>query len=233
MFAWISRLLYPPVCLLCGSATPNGLCAACTAELPENSCACSRCALPLYATEQNICGRCLKRAPAFDAAWSPFIYGQPLEWMISQLKFNAKLSQVKVLANLMVLRKPVLTTRPDCIMPVPLHRQRLRHRGFNQAVELARPLARALNLPLDLSSCSRVRATLPQTGMKATQRRRNLRGVFQYSNDKKYRYVVLFDDVMTTGATLNEIAQLLKRNGVQRVEVWSLARAQRNMMKHN
>ena len=153
--------------------------------------------------------------------------------MIPQLKFNAKLAQVKVLANLMVLRKPVLTTLPDCIMPVPLHRQRLRQRGFNQAVELARPLARELNLPLDLSSCFRVRATLPQTGMKAAQRRRNLRGVFQFSNDKNYRYVVLFDDVMTTGATLNEIAQLLKRNGVQRVEVWSLARAQRNMMKHN
>ena len=240
MFARISKWLYPPVCLLCNAATTQGitqgitdgttegLCSACAAELPENFCACTRCALPLYATEQLVCGRCLKKPPAFDAAWSPFIYAQPLEWMISQLKFNAKLAQVKVLANLMLLRMPELTAMPDCMMPVPLHKQRLRHRGFNQSVELARPLAKALGLPLDSTSCTRLRATLPQTGMKAVQRRRNLRGVFNFTNDKNYQYVVLFDDVMTTGATLNEVAGLLKRKGVQRVDVWSLARAQRN-----
>lgn len=233
MFARISRLFYPSSCLLCGAPSSSGLCTACTAELPVNSCACIRCALPLYGTEREICGRCLKKRPAFDAAWSPFIYAQPLEWMISQLKFSAKLLQANVLAELMLNHLPVMSGLPDCIMPVPLHAQRLRQRGFNQSVELARPLARALNVHLDVSSCRRLRATPSQTGMTAIQRRRNLHGAFEFPNDQNYSHVVLFDDVMTTGATLNELARLLKRHGVQQVEVWSLARAQRNNKKQN
>jgi ComF family protein len=233
MLAGISKLFYPSSCLLCGVLASSGLCAACAAELPENLCACSRCALPLYGTENEICGRCLKKPPAFDAAWSPFIYAQPLEWMISQLKFNAKLLQANVLAELMMNRLPALSGIPDCIMPVPLHPQRLRQRGFNQSVELARPLARAQHVPLDVSSCRRLRATPPQTGMTASQRRRNLRGAFEFPNEQNYAHVVLFDDVMTTGATLNELARLLKRQGVHRVEVWSLARAQRNNKKYD
>lgn len=231
MFARIRTLLYPPRCLLCDATTTQGLCADCARELPENRCGCARCGVPLYSAEQLICGQCLLRPPAFDAAWSPFVYAQPLVWMISQLKFNAKLAQVKVLADLMLQRLPSLTCMPDCIMPVPLHNQRLRHRSFNQSVELARPLAQALKIPLDTRSCKRLRASLPQTGMKAAQRRRNLRGVFDFKNDQNYRYVIVVDDVMTTGATLNEVAKLLKRNGVQRVDVWSLARAQRNNLK--
>lgn len=233
MFAGISKILYPPSCLLCGAATSHGLCADCAAELPGNHCACTRCALPLFDTEQGMCGRCLKKAPVYDGAWSPFVYAQPIEWMIARLKFNARLRLANVLADLMLQRLPVPAAKPDCIMPVPLHNQRLRQRGFNQSVELAKPLARALNVPLDVSSCRRLRATPPQTGMSALQRRRNLRGAFDFQNRRCYRYVVLFDDVMTTGATLNELAGLLKRNGVQRVEVWSLARAQRNNKKQD
>lgn len=233
MFAGISRILYPSSCLLCGAATPRGLCEDCAAELPENNCACVRCALPLFDAEQGMCGRCLRTLPAFDAAWSPFIYAQPLEWMIAQLKFNAGLLQGNVLADLMLQRLPAFTTKPDCILPVPLHDQRLRQRGFNQSVELAKPLAQALNVPLDTGSCQRLRATPPQTGMRASQRRRNLRGAFNFENKQKHQYVVLFDDVMTTGATLNELAGLLKRKGVQRVEAWSLARARRNNKKQN
>lgn len=231
MFAWIGKRLYPPSCLLCGASTARGLCPACTTELPENNCACTRCALPLFDTEQGLCGRCLKKAPAFDSAWSPFIYGQPLEWMIARLKFNANLIQAAVLADLMLQRLPVLAVKPDCIMPVPLHDQRLRQRGFNQSVELVRPLAHALNVRLDLNSCRRLRPTPPQTGMNAQQRRRNLRGAFDFQNDQSLHHVVLFDDVMTTGATLNELAGLLKRRGVQRVDVWSLARASRDNKK--
>lgn len=231
MFARIGRLFYPSSCVLCGNSSTGGLCAACADELPENTCACVRCALPLFDSERQVCGRCLTRLPAFDAAWSPFIYAQPLEWMISQLKFNAKLLQANVLSELMLQRLPEAAGKPDCIMPVPLHRQRLRQRGFNQSIELARPLSRALDVPLDVTSCRRLRATPPQTGMTAKQRRRNLRGAFEFPNDQNYKHVVLFDDVMTTGATLNELAGLLRRHGVQRVEVWSLARAQRNNKK--
>jgi len=233
MFAGISKILYPPSCLLCGAATTRGLCSDCAAELPENNCACRRCALPLFDMEQGVCGRCLKKSPAFDAAWSPFIYAQPIEWMITQLKFNAGLLQGNALADLMLQRLPMLAAKPDCILPVPLHNQRLRQRGFNQSVELAKPLARSLNVQLDTTSCQRLRATPPQTGMRASQRRRNLRGAFDFQNNQNHHYVVLFDDVMTTGATLNELAGLLKRKGVQRVEVWSLARAQRNNKKQD
>lgn len=233
MFARIANFLYPPVCLLCGHPSGNrqALCAACTHELPVNTHACQRCALPLHDTAPDaICGHCLRQPPAFDSAWSPFIYAQPLEWMIHQAKFNASLTCARALATTLLARyQPAML--PDCIIPVPLHRARLRQRGYNQSVELIRPLAQTHGITIDTRSCRRLRATLPQLGMSAKQRRQNIRGAFDFDPRHGYEYVVLFDDVMTTGSTLNELASLLKRKGVVRVEAWSLARAPRGKSK--
>jgi ComF family protein len=230
MFARIANFLYPPACVLCGqhSLHAHALCDACMQDIIRNRHACARCALPLHDTSPHtLCGRCLRREPAFDTAWSPFIYAQPLEWMIQQAKFNTNLAVIAVLAEMLCTQYPS-ATRPDCIIPVPLHASRLRQRGYNQSVELIRPLAQQQGIEMDTHSCQRLRATEPQLGMSAKQRRQNMRDAFGFENRRGYQHVVLFDDVMTTGSTLNELALLLKRKGVHRVDAWSLARAPRH-----
>ncbi|MDH5483675.1 MAG: ComF family protein [Gammaproteobacteria bacterium] len=231
MLKRILQRIYPQNCVLCGasSASEAGLCVDCQADLLANPTACARCALPLAAASRHLlCGQCLQKGPVFDAAWSPFIYAQPLEWMIHQLKFNGRLLYAKWLAELACKQLPQLDEIPDCILPVPLHPSRLRARGFNQALELARPLARALSLPLDSRHCRRLIHTSPQTGMDAKQRRKNIRGAFSFENPAAYDYVVVFDDVITTGSTVSELARVIKREGVRRVDVWSLARADKS-----
>jgi len=224
----ILRVLLPPRCLLCGAAGAAGLdlCAACRAELARNQPCCPRCALPL-ATPAPACGACLRAAPPFAAAWAPLRYQHPLDLLETRFKFHADLAAGQVLAALLVAAaQRDAPARPALIVPVPLHTARLRQRGYNQALELARPLARALGLPLRSDLLLRPRATPPQTGLDAAARRRNLREAFALAPAARLpAHVVVFDDVMTTGATLREAARCLRRAGVQRVDVWALARA--------
>lgn len=222
------RLLLPPRCLLCGAAGADGrdLCAGCAADLAPNVLPCPRCALPLPAPAP-LCGECLVRAPPFERAWAPFVYGHPLDLLEMRFKFEADLAAGCVLSWLMAGRAPFdAPERPDLLIPVPLHAARLRERGYNQALELARPLARAFAIPLRDDVLLRTRATPPQTGLDAKTRRRNLRGAFAVVPAAVLPdHVALADDVMTTGATLRECARVLRRAGVARVDVWALARA--------
>lgn len=227
---------YPPRCLLCDSLTPlvDGLsiCRACEAELRENHQGCRLCAAPLTgggALESLVCGQCLKQAPPFSRSWSPFIYAQPLEWMIQQLKFNAKLAFAPLLAGLMIRRLPgeIYDDRPDVIIPMPLHGRRIRQRGFNQSTLLARPLAERLSVRLDENCCSRIRDTEQQTGKSARQRRQNLRGAFQYRQQHGYRHVIIVDDVVTTTSSVTELSRTLRNGGVERIDVVSLSRAEK------
>ncbi len=116
------------------------------------------------------------------------------------------------------------TTRPDCIIPVPLHRRRLISRGYNQSVELARPLARQLMVNLDTHSCKRIRNTIPQSDLPAKKRRGNVRNAFSVTEGISYRHVLIIDDVITTGSTVNELARTLYRAGVTRVDVLACAK---------
>jgi ComF family protein len=222
------RVLLPPRCLLCGGRGTDGrdLCAACEADLAPNTPCCPLCALSL-ATAAPACGACLRRAPPFAAAWVPFRYGHPLDLLEGRFKFHADLAAGRVLAELLVARAaqagPAL---PQLLVPVPLHQARLRARGYNQALELARPLACALGLPLRHDLLARSRATAAQTGLDAKTRRRNLHGAFEAAPASAWPdHVALLDDVMTTGATLGEATRTLRRAGVARVDVWALARA--------
>ena len=175
-----------------------------------------------------MCGQCLKNPPEYDSAWSAFIYAQPLEWMIQQLKFNDKLSYAHLLADLMMPYVPALDQQPDCIIPVPLHVKRLRQRGFNQTYELINPVAKKLGIKIDTKHCLRKKHTKAQTGLNAKTRRQNLKGAFEFKNNHNYNYVILFDDVITTGSTMNELVKRIKKQGVKRVDVWSLARAEKS-----
>lgn len=219
--AWI-----PSRCLLCDARGDAGLdlCAACLAELPRNDRCCARCALPLEHSAW-LCGRCVRRAPPWDSAWAPFRYAYPLDRLEARFKFGADLAAGRLLASLWIAAHTP-GELPQAIVPVPLHGSRLRSRGYNQALEIAKPLAKALRVPLLRDVLRRTRATDAQTELSALQRRRNVRGAF-FANfeDDVPQHVAVLDDVFTTGATLAECTRVLKRAGVARVEVWALARA--------
>jgi len=222
----LRHFVLPLRCLLCGAAGADDLdlCADCAAELPRNRSCCMCCALPL-ATPAQLCGECLRRAPPWDAAWAPFRYGWPLDRLESRYKFSADLAAGRALATLW-RREPCPVELPQVLLTVPLHRSRLRQRGYNQALELARPLARSLGVPLRHDALQRVRRTEAQTELDALGRRRNVRGAFALRADITLPvHVAILDDVMTTGATVAECARVLKRAGVKRVDVWALARA--------
>ncbi len=211
-------------CIVCGEAGEQGrdLCSACHAALPWQTPACLRCALPLPPTET--CGACLQRPPPLSEAHAAFDYAFPLDRLLPRLKFHRDLVTGRVLAQAMAERYALLP-RPDALLPVPLHRARLRRRGFDQALELAQPLARALQLPLLDRALHRSRATSAQSLLDAGARQRNLRGAFEISGASAMpAYVVLVDDVMTTGATLHAAARTLLAAGVQRVDAWVCAR---------
>lgn len=220
------RWLLPLRCLLCGARGADGidLCADCAAELPRNRSCCARCALPL-AVPAALCGECQRRLPPWDAAWSPFRYGWPLDRLESRYKFSADLAAGRVLSRLWQ-SEPCPLRLPQLLLAVPLHRSRLRRRGYNQALELARPLAHALGVPLHRDALQRRRSTAAQTELDAVARRRNVHGAFAVREGVVLpAHVAILDDVMTTGATLAECARVLRRAGVQRVDVWALARA--------
>lgn len=222
------RAVLPLCCLLCGAdgAAGRDLCAGCARDCAINSPCCPRCALPLT-TPAPLCGECLEREPPFAAAWVPFRYAHPLDLLEARFKFRSDLAAGRVLADLMIERAHFDTPdRPAALVAVPLHRSRLRERGYNQALELAKVLSPALHIPLAGDLLVRVRATAAQTGLDAAARRRNLRGAFAVANVREVpEHVALVDDVMTTGTTLRECARVLRRAGVARVDVWVLARA--------
>lgn len=155
----------------------------------------------------------------------PFRYEWPLAQLESRFKFGGDLAAGRTL-SLLWSASQAPHDLPDAIVPVPLHRARLRRRGYNQALELAKPLAKHLGVSLLCEALRRIRATNAQTELTAVQRRRNVRGAFVASLDGKTpEHVAVLDDVFTTGATLAECARVLKRAGVRRVDVWALARA--------
>ncbi len=230
LFRGLLRSVYPPRCVLCDAdgLGDRDLCAYCYRNLPWLGPACVQCALPLSDVQDDHlkCGRCLQKPPAFDQSLSLFSYRDDAIKLIHQLKFNQKLAYARLLGELL---GEAIRTRsssiPDCILPVPLHRTRLRQRGYNQSVELARPVASVLNVSLDVHSVVRVRNTNAQTGLDKTQRRKNLRGAFEIAPIISATHVAIVDDVVTTMSTVNELARVLKQSGVERVDVWSIARA--------
>ena len=227
MLTRIINAIYPPTCTLCGSHSQisRDLCVACEGDFTPNLTACVRCALPLpFDLHGAVCGECLRSPPHQQTAWSAFVYAQPLEWMIQQLKFNDKMAYGRLLGQLAIPLLPRLDTPPDCIIPVPLHPKRFQQRGYNQAYELVKPLARQLNIRIDTQSCRREKYTSAQSDLDAKQRRQNIRNAFQFENTHAYDHVIVFDDVITTGSTIAELVKVIKQQGVQRVDVWSLAR---------
>jgi len=203
-------------CLLCGGeGGPELLCAACIAELPALPRSCPRCALPSPAAA--LCGSCLNHPPHFDATLALWRYEFPCDGLVQALKYRARLALAGFFARSLASR-----TMPevDLIVPMPLHPRRLAERGFNQALEIARHLGR----PIAPRGVLRVKHTPPQTELPYEERAKNVRGAFLCKLDLSGASVAVLDDVMTTGATLNELARALKRAGAARVENLVIAR---------
>jgi ComF family protein len=199
----------------------NLLCSSCLASLPRLVAErCPLCALPTPTA--TICGACLKQAPHFDATQAAFRYEFPVDSLVQSLKYAHRLASADFLGKALA-QIPTLHC-PDLIVPVPLSAARLAQRGFNQALEMARPLARSLGAPLEISHIHRCRDTTPQASLPWKERARNIRHAFECELDLTGKTVMLVDDVMTTGATLNELARTLKAHGAARVENRVLAR---------
>lgn len=208
-------------CLLCGKLSSEGIwCKPCGLALPRLSAMCCPvCALPTPDGTQ--CGRCLKRPPAFDRTVAAFSYTFPVTRLIQALKFNHQLLIAHALASALSEHIEML---PDCIIPMPLHPARLRERGFNQSAELAKLLGARLHRPVLLNVCQRIRATRPQSSLSWKERRRNVLKAFSCSGTLAGMHVAIVDDVMTSGATLNELAQVLRNRQAREISIWVVAR---------
>jgi ComF family protein len=209
----------PPACLLCGApAEASPVCGGCHADLPwHRQPQCPQCAIPT--PDGRVCGACLKHPPAFDRTHAALAYAFPLDQMIPRLKYHGQLAIALVLGACLA-RAVEQAPRPDRLIAMPLHAARIRERGFNHASEIARVVARRLGLPLDTTSCRRIRDTPPQMGLKHDERRRNVRGAFECNGDVRGQRIALIDDVMTTGTSLDELAATLARE----VHCWVVAR---------
>lgn len=227
----IESSLMPRRCVFCGVDCEDDerfLCTGCADDLPRIENACPRCAQPASAPLRSgvECADCQIRPPPFIAARAPFAYEFPVDAAIKAFKFRHKLFYVPALGALLENAFAELPHDIDALLPVPLHWRRHAVRGFNQARELCKPLRKSTGLPI-LEAVVRSRPTPYQSGLNAKQRRRNLRRAFEVRSAIDAAHVLIVDDVITTGETCRELADVLLCAGVDKVSVLAVARATR------
>jgi ComF family protein len=217
----IEHILPAQPCILCGALSHDGTwCQACDADLPRLSPAhCPVCALP--SPPGATCGKCLKHPPAFNHTVAAYAYAFPVDKLIQAVKFSEQLALVAKLADALAQH---ITTRPDGIVAMPLHPLRLRERGFNQSQLLAQRLADRLDIPLLRDTCQRIRNTSPQSTLPWQQRGKNMRKAFACNADLSGKRIAIVDDVMTTGASIEALAQALRHAGAAQISAWVVAR---------
>lgn len=242
LFKQLLDVIYPPRCAVCGTLltdtrmslpeNPLPFCDACRADMhPIMSPLCPICGTPFPSKTQDDhpCGECLNTKPLYDTLNAPYVYQGTVLNAIYGLKYRGKTFLASALGPLLAqfAEKRFSDIHIDITMPVPLHKKRLRERGFNQSLLLARHVAEALAVELDFLSLRRIKYTLPQTGLTRKERRQNIRRAFQLENASKIRdtSLLLVDDVATTGSTLNACAHVLKRAGARKIYCLTLARA--------
>lgn len=213
----------PASCLLCAApATRANLCVGCHADLPTlPSEHCPVCAEPTL--DGAICGACLSHPRKFDRVLAPAAYAYPLDRLIQSFKYGGNLAVAPLLADLMLGRietEPL----PDLIVPMPLSAVRLKERGFNQSLELAALIGRRTGVPVDAQACQRVRHGDAQSSLPYRRRAENVRGAFVCMRDVTGCSIAIVDDVLTTGATLDELARVLRLCGATRITGWTAAR---------
>jgi ComF family protein len=219
---------WPTQCGICHGWGRSRLCDACVAACVSPRPRCQRCALGVP-DGVAVCGRCLRQPPAFDAAVAAVDYAHPWDAVLTRFKFHAALDLADALAErLLDAAARSGAPAPGLLLPAPLSAERLRERGYNQAWELARRLARRLRTPASPDLLLRVRHTPQQMGLPLDERAANVRDAFAIEPRRRHelqgREVTLVDDVLTTGATAEEMTRVLRAAGAVRVQVWALAR---------
>ncbi|MBC3873703.1 ComF family protein [Undibacterium flavidum] len=229
--------LLPGSCALCKMRSKTSICDGCLQDYMLNTAhRCQQCALPLTALGDKRCGTCLKDTPDFDTTLVAVQYDAPVDSLVLGLKFGAKLNYAGIIAQQLadaILRQSTLSpVLPSLLCPVPLSRGRLANRGFNQALEISRPLSRRLGIPLQADLLWRTKETLQQSSLHPDARHKNIQGAFTvnpvWHTAIHGRHIAVIDDVITTGTTLNEIAKTLKRYGAARVSNFVFARTNRH-----
>ncbi|WP_459742369.1 phosphoribosyltransferase family protein [Pseudomonas sp. 3A(2025)] len=228
VYIWLKNKRF---CLLCDEPSDSEmpLCVPCEAELPWLNAQCLCCALPLPGFDGH-CLDCTLKPPAFSQVIAPWEYRFVVDRLITRFKHQGQWPLGRLLAELMTHylqhRFDEGLPRPDMLLPVPLARQRLRQRGFNQAAMLAGWMGHALNLQVDEQQLLRIRETPSQQGLDAKARKRNLAGAFTLRDSDALRgkHLAIVDDVVTTGTTAQALAYLLMQAGAQRVDIYCLAR---------
>ena len=225
----IANYLFPAVCLLCGGQGEKSqdLCPSCKQNLILNQYCCDCCGAIFdhSAPHQAICGHCQHHPPYFDKVYAPYIYQSAMRYLLLQLKFQHRYQVSRLLGFLLSEHLKQFASLPDYLIAVPLHRSRYRQRGFNQSLEIAKVIAKQLNIPIDYHSCVRHIKTKQQSLLPLKQRSKNINNAFRVKKNLNIQHIALIDDVMTTGSTVNELAGVLKQAGVSKVDVWVCARA--------
>lgn len=214
--------LFRQSCVLCG-AKANGkisLCLNCLEDLPRApNPQCPQCGL---GTNGETCGNCLNNAPHYDKTHALFSYTYPVDRIIQHYKYNNALFLSRTFG--LLLKDGMIESDIDLIIPMPLHPNRMQARGFNQSLEMGKVIAKHRNLKLDTTSCSRIKNTPPQSSLKPKDRIKNMNGAFDCQGTMSGMHIVLIDDVMTTGASLNALAKTLKQAGATKVSCYVIAR---------
>ncbi len=220
------KKLFSQDCQLCGVRTDGCLCADCERDLPyRRAGGCPCCAVEGAGIQ--LCGACLRDAPAFDRTTAVFRYAFPLDRLLQSYKFNQNLALTRFFADALARAVINAVPRPDAVIAIPLARSRLAERGFNQSALLADGVANTLGIAHAAHELLKIRDTPPQSGLDRAARLKNVRGAFDCAHSLAGKHVALVDDVMTTGATLSEAARVLKKAGALSVSAWVLARAGR------
>ena len=217
------RIALKQPCMLCGAMSARGLwCEACDADLPYlRGTLCEQCALPI--SSGKICGQCLAHPPLFTRSTAAFAYTFPVNKLIQQFKYGEQLALARALAA-PLLAAIARDDLPNVIIAMPLHRNKLQRRAYNQALLIAQFLARELHIELLTHACERVLDTAPQSTLPFKQRGKNMRNAFVCHVDLSGKKVALVDDVFTSGATLNALARAVQKQGASEIQTWVVAR---------
>ena len=220
-FTWAA----PKQCIICNKnlSLNYPTCDDCYFKLPFEISGCSRCGQP-FAANLDHCGNCIANPPIYDKCFCAFQYSHPIDEKIRQFKYSERPELASDLAKLLVREiNNNQLERPELLIPVPIHINKLRNRGFNQALELTKYLSSSLKIPYKTGIIVKHQATAPQVQQTLSQRKRNIRGCFSYKKNITAKHVAIIDDVITTGATVAEITKILKRNGVNYIQIWGVA----------
>lgn len=215
---------------MCDQTGCNGmdLCPSCIKNLPWVKYACARCALPLANSSSPICGACSNKKIYFENTHAPFLFSKFIQEAIYEYKFNHKLHYGKLLAQLLLRHiENKKLVAPDILLPVPLYCNRIRKRGFNQSLEIARIVSKKIKCEINTNAVQRVRETHVQMQLPAKKRAANVKNAFVLNSRPeifKDKHIAIIDDVMTTGNTANEVAKCLQKASAKKIDVWCIAR---------